>query len=105
MKEFVYQDTKILLGQNKIENHNLITKEDKKYWWFHAKWVPSGHAVVLAEKMTPELIKFAATQVKLGCKEKNNPNAKIEYTKLGNLEIVGVGTVLLPLEGLKSITI
>ena len=97
MKEFTYrekniQEIKILLGQNKLENHELLNQQ-KNYWWFHAKYVPSGHAIVLSETLTPELIKFVAMQVKLNCKEKNNPNAKIEYTKLKNLKIVGIGIV------------
>ena len=97
MKEFTFASKTIVLGTNQLENHNLLTREYPLDWmWLHAKNCSSGHAIICCADPTSELIEFAAIQVKKGCKEKNNPNCKIEYTKLGNLELVpkSIGQVL-----------
>ena len=98
MKEFKYNNVLIKLGTNQLENHTLLTLRllHPDWIWLHAKNCSSGHAIICCADPSLDFIEFAAIQVKKGCKEKNNPNCKIEYTKLGNLELIPktIGQVL-----------
>jgi predicted ribosome quality control (RQC) complex YloA/Tae2 family protein len=95
MKEFYMDGIRILLGTTQQENHELLINNiDNPDWvWLHAKHVNSGHGIIQCISPNMTILKFAALQVKLGCKEKNNKYAKIEYTKLSNITIVGIGKV------------
>ena len=94
MKEYKYKNVNIKLGTNQKDNHNLLTQyKNTDFIWLHSKNTSSGHCVILEVNPNKEVLEFAGLLIKNNCKEKNNPNCKIEYTKLSNLNIVGIGLV------------
>jgi len=93
MKECNIASTRILLGENRLENSYLLSL-NKDFTWVHAKSISSGHAVIESINPTIEELNKAKEMVKKGCKGKKDPNFKVEYTKIINLEIVGIGEVI-----------
>ena len=86
MKRIAFNDTQILIGENKNENWELLDNNQGTYYWFHLKSFPSCHVIVQSDDITDELIRYAATLCKSNTKYKNQRNIKVNYTPISNIK-------------------
>ena len=88
MKYYTYSNITIVLGQNDIDNWEIIKnykKVNQNYIWMHLDSYPSGHIIILSENVDNEILKYAGSICKENTKYRNIPNLKICYTKLSNI--------------------
>lgn len=99
MKEFVYEDYVIKVGENAMDNWNLIdsAKNNDNNIWFHLDKYPSGHVICFVKKediIDKNIILFCATLCKEQSKQKHMKNVKVIYTEIKNVKKKGdVGEV------------
>lgn len=86
MKRIVFNDTQILIGENKNENWELLDENRGTFYWFHLKSFPSCHVIVQTDDITEELIHHGATLCKSNTKYKNLCNLKVNYTPISNIK-------------------
>lgn len=77
---------KYILGQNAIENHQIIDDADKNDWWFHLTDFPSGHCIVETDNLDKEDIIYASQLVKENSKYKNINKVSISYLQIKDIK-------------------
>mgnify|MGYP001164135378 CR=1 FL=1 len=85
MKEFDFENTKIVLGQTAQENWDLIDF-DSDFIWLHLNSFPSCHVIIEDENPSNEVLQYAANLCKNNTKYKNLRNLKVCHTKCSNLK-------------------
>ena len=85
MKDIVFNDIHILIGQNAAENWKIIDDSSDNYYWFHLKSFPSCHVIVQTDDITPDILLHAAQLCKSNTKYRNLPNVKVDYTPISNI--------------------
>jgi predicted ribosome quality control (RQC) complex YloA/Tae2 family protein len=89
MKTFILADGTIAkLGDNSKENWELLSDKEIKpdYYWFHLSSYPSGHLVLLSDKINIDLLQECYTICKVHSKYKNHRNLKVDCTQIKNLK-------------------
>jgi len=94
MKEFIYEDYVIKIGENALDNWNLIdiAKINPNNIWFHLDDYPSGHVICFVkndEEINKNVILFCASLCKEHSKQKYMKNIKVIYTKIKNIKKTG----------------
>ena len=77
---------KYILGQNAIENHQIIDDADKNDWWFHLTDFPSGHCIVETDNLVKEDIIYASQLVKENSKYKNINKVSVSYLQIKDIK-------------------
>ena len=87
----------IQLGLCAMENIELIRNAQPSWWWLHLDSVPSGHIIIMTDKINDDIINFAANICYQGISKKkqrtalfyknNTPQYSIILTKISNLLI------------------
>lgn len=85
MKQFVFKNTNIFLGENKEENWNLLEISNENDVFVHLNSFPSGHVKIENEISNQEIILYAGEICKQHSKYKNLKNLKICYCKYSNV--------------------
>ena len=85
MKQFVFKNTNIFLGENKDENWNLIETSSENDFFVHLNSFPSGHVKIENKTFDQEIILYAGKICKQHSKYKNLKNLKICYCKYSNV--------------------
>jgi len=85
MKQFIFKEIKILLGENKEENWNLLETSCGNDLFVHLNSFPSGHVKIENDTFDQEIILYAGEICKQHSKYKNLRNLKICYTKYSNV--------------------
>lgn len=83
-----YPKNRILVGQNRNENDQLVAQSQQTDLWFHLKDLPSCHVILECDKdneATKEMINYAAQLVKENTKYKNYKKITVEYTEIKNV--------------------
>jgi len=95
MKESVYTCLQndiqytIWIGENAMDNWNLIDKADQSDLWFHVDGNPSAHVILRTGNQTnipKQVIQECAMLCKNGSKLKNNRYVKVIYTMIRNVK-------------------
>lgn len=84
MKIDYYNNKKIIIGQNAIENWDIIDFKSDNIW-LHLNSFPSCHVIIEDKSPPEEVINYAAMLCKENTKYRNLKNLKICYTKCNNL--------------------
>lgn len=81
MKSIIYNDFRILIGQNKDENDQIIKQSQQYDIWFHLSNLPSCHVVLFTQnkKIDKKTLRYCAELVKENTKYKNLQKLKVEY--------------------------
>ena len=78
--EFKYNDIKILVGKNNVQNDKLTLKLAKKnYTWLHTKNVPGSHVIIESENIDNSTLLYAATLAKEHSSAKNSSKVEVDY--------------------------
>ncbi len=88
MKTFILSDGSVAgLGENGQENWNLISSQkiDPKFYWFHLSSFPSGHLVLFASELSPEIAQECYELCRAHSKYKKDKNLKVDCTQIKNL--------------------
>jgi len=85
MKNEIFEETCIKIGERAQENWDLIDSSNKNYIWIHLNSFPSCHIVIENENPTNELLLEGARLCKDNTKYRNLKNLKICYTTISNL--------------------
>ncbi len=94
MKDIIFNNTHILIGQNASENWQIIDDSSNAYYWFHLKSFPSCHVIVQSDDISQDLILYAAQLCKTHTKYKNLTNVKVSYTPISNItKGIDIGSV------------
>jgi predicted ribosome quality control (RQC) complex YloA/Tae2 family protein len=94
MKDIIFNNTHILVGQNSSENWQIIDDSSQTYYWFHLKSFPSCHVIVQSDDLSQDLILYAAQLCKINTKYKNLTNVKVNYTPISNISKgIDIGSV------------
>ncbi len=80
MKEWVYDDITIKMGQNARENDRLVKESLQTSIWLHLDNFPSAHVVIQNDNPSKAVIKYAAQQLK--DYSKYNFNVKVNYISI-----------------------
>ena len=86
MREFMIDNTKVILGENAVENWKILDTSEHKFIWVHLKSFPSGHVIIYSNNPTIDLILQAGCKCRDNTKYKNLRNLKISYTNCGNVK-------------------
>jgi predicted ribosome quality control (RQC) complex YloA/Tae2 family protein len=86
MKELLYNESRILIGENAKENWEMIDMSSDEIW-LHLESFPSCHVIIKEESPSLETIKYAACECKKNTKYKRLRDVKVCYTKSSNLEL------------------
>lgn len=79
--EYEFEGIKILAGRNNIQNDRLTLKTAKKnYMWLHTKNIHGSHVIIESERVSDELLYYAATIAKKHSNAKNSSKVEIDYT-------------------------
>lgn len=85
MKQFVFKNTNIFLGENKEENWELLETSNENDVFVHLNSFPSGHVKIENKTFDQEIILHAGEICKQHSKYKNLKNLKICYCKYSNV--------------------
>lgn len=85
MKVFEYDDTVVNLGQNALENTQLVGESNPNHVWVHLESFPSGHVIIQCEEPSNEVLTYAMNICLEGTRQKNMKNVKASVTKVSNL--------------------
>ena len=85
MKQFLFKNINIYLGENKEENWNLLETSCENDVFVHLNSFPSGHVKIENETCDQEIILYAGEICKQHSKYKNLKDVKICYCKYGNV--------------------
>ena len=100
MKEYVCESLDLVeyvvwVGENAIENWQLVDRAEPDDMWFHVANYPSGHVVVrarhpdtshLGADLPKGVIVYCARLCKAQSKQKYMKNIEIIYTKIQNVK-------------------
>jgi len=86
MKNILYNDTEIIIGQNSKENWNILDKYSSNAYWFHLKSFPSCFVIVNSDDIDDDIINYAANICKQNTKYRNLCNIKVCYTNTSNIK-------------------
>ena len=100
MKEYVCESLDLVeyvvwVGENAIENWQLVDRAEPDDMWFHVANYPSGHVVVrashldashLGADLPKDVIVYCARLCKAQSKQKYMKNIEIIYTKIQNVK-------------------
>ena len=86
MKNILYNDTEIIIGQNSKENWDILDKYSSNSCWFHLKSFPSCFVIVNTIDINNDIIKYAAELCKQNTKYRNVRNIKVTYTNTSNVK-------------------
>jgi len=79
--------TRILMGENKLEN-NVLVRQSKPNWvWVHLEKGPSPHAVIEVERATRDELYTAANLVVENSERRFDKNVKVIYTQIRHLKL------------------
>lgn len=82
--EYIYL---IKIGQNAIENDDLIKIADQNDLWFHLDNLPSCHLILSSKSdITKNTIRYCAEQVKNNTKYRNLKKVRVNYTQIKNIK-------------------
>jgi predicted ribosome quality control (RQC) complex YloA/Tae2 family protein len=84
-----FENNPIKIGQNAIDNDNIITEASQTDIWFHLKNFPSCHVIIECSKEFPIdsiMIMHCANLVKQNTKYKNVPNLKVNYIPIKHIQ-------------------
>lgn len=84
MKEVIYNETRIIIGQCAQENWDIIDFDSNRIW-LHLNSYPSCHVIIEDENPNMDTIMYAANLCKDNTKYRNLRNLKVCYTKCNNL--------------------
>lgn len=85
MKNEIFEETCIKIGESAQENWDLIDSSNENYIWVHLNSFPSCHIVIENENPSIELLLQGARLCKEHTKYRNLKNLKICYTTISNL--------------------
>tara|TARA_Y100000389_G_scaffold205145_2_gene264099 strand:+ start:28786 stop:29109 length:324 start_codon:yes stop_codon:yes gene_type:complete len=86
MIEIIRNNSRIWIGQNDLDNWNIIDNSKPDSIWFHLKSFPSPHVIIQNPEYSKEEISEAANLCKKYSKFKNLKNLKISYCKISNIK-------------------
>ena len=84
-----FPNNPIKIGQNALENDNIIGLAKETDIWFHLKALPSCHLIISNSKeypITGDMITFCAKLVKANTKYRNYAKLKVIYTEIKNVK-------------------
>lgn len=85
--ELVFEDYKILVGKNNIQNEEITFKLSRKNdIWFHVKDVPGSHVLLKYENLDNEMILHAARIAAYYSKAKTYPKVEVIYSDVKNVK-------------------
>ncbi|AYV77045.1 MAG: protein of unknown function DUF814 [Barrevirus sp.] len=87
-EDLIYPNNRIRIGQNAIENDNLIKESKETDIWFHISGLPSCHLIIDVSTeypLTKQMIYYCANLVKENTKYKNLPKIKVNYCPIKNV--------------------
>tara|TARA_B100001121_G_C18697415_1_gene625634 strand:+ start:3949 stop:4827 length:879 start_codon:yes stop_codon:yes gene_type:complete len=87
-KTKIVNNIKYILGENDIENHQIIKESNKDHWWFHLDNLTSGHCIVMSDKINHNILIIASNFLKKYTKIRNRIKFSICYTQVKNLKIL-----------------
>lgn len=93
MKVITKHDVNIKLGENAIENTQLVKMANRNHHWVHLERFPSGHVVVETCDPSEELLHEASMLCLARTKYRNMRNVGVSATTIGNLRCMGDGEV------------
>ena len=78
--------TTILVGKNNTQNDRLTLKESKKtYTWLHTKNVHGSHVIIQSDKVSDEILLYAARLAVKHSQAKNSTKVEVDYTLVKNV--------------------
>lgn len=86
--DLTYENNKIKIGKNAIDNDNIIKESKETDVWFHISGLPSCHVIIecsTENPITKQMIYYCANLVKHNTKYKNINKLKINYTNIKNV--------------------
>ena len=84
MKQFVFLNTNIFLGEDKYENWNLLETSSENDLFVHLNSFPSGHVKIETETFNQEIILHAGEICKQHSKYKNLKNILLHMIKFAS---------------------
>jgi predicted ribosome quality control (RQC) complex YloA/Tae2 family protein len=85
MKTFLFENFECKLGENAIENWQLLDEAEGNHVFFHLSSFPSGYVILQTLNPTPVMLYTAARICKDGTKYRDVPNIKVDYCLCSNL--------------------
>lgn len=80
---FMFDDTKILVGKNNLQNDQITMKERRKdYIWLHIKDFPGSHVLVCSKEPNEETIHAAGMLAAYFSKLRMSENVAVDYTQV-----------------------
>ena len=84
-------ELEVIIGENALDNWNIISISNRNDLWFHIDGLPSSHIILQVPKKY--INKIISEQTLLYCSElckkhsryKNNKNIKVIYTEIKNI--------------------
>jgi len=107
MIEQVLQGYTIRVGENQLENDQLLRSSEADDVWVHISGAPSAHAVIsnpTCKKVPRQAIKRACCIVKSRSSSKSNRNVVFDVTRVRNIQLSDVPG-LVSITGASQITI
>lgn len=87
MKVYEYEETKISLGENAVENTELVKCSNPNFTWVHLKSFPSGHVVIESSNPSRDLLQYASSLCLQNTKQKKMKNVMASITNISNLKL------------------
>lgn len=84
-----YASNLIKIGENKLDNDQLVANAKQTDIWFHLASFPSCHIILECDSNnipTKEMIIYCAQLTKENTKYKNLKNVKVNYTEIKNVK-------------------
>ena len=86
MKQFVIEGKICKIGNNAIENWNLLSETNQDHYFFHLSKFPSCYVILETENPTKSMIKKCAEYCKQNTKYKNIKSLNVDYCKCSNVQ-------------------
>lgn len=83
-----FENNIIKIGQNAIENTQIIKESSESDIWFHLAKFPSCHVIISSSEEYPAtniMINYCINLVKQNTKYKKLPRLKVNYTLIKNV--------------------
>lgn len=91
MKEIIYNDYTIFVGNNAVENWELIKDSKQRDIWLHLDAFPSPHVIIKYDNSKDDIPKhiiyYAATLCKEYSKYKKIKGLHVMYTDIKNVKL------------------
>lgn len=88
MKQHIYNNTSIIIGENSLDNWYIISKYTKindEYIWIHLNSFSSPHVIILDNHLNIDTIKYSCELCQKNSKYKNMKDIKFCMTRLKNI--------------------